>query len=79
MSLCWQHCDEYLKYRIGLGLSINSTKGYVFDLSRYLKDNYNDKENLIKDMVMPWCVQRESEKMYLVFFGRKSIFNIKLL
>lgn len=62
MSLCWQHCDEYLEYRIGLGLSINSTKGYVFDLSRYLKDNYNDKENLIKDMVMPWCVQRESEK-----------------
>ncbi len=62
MSLCCQYCDEFLEYRISLGLSINTTKRYVFDLSRYLKCNYNDEENLTKDMVMSWCVQKESKK-----------------
>lgn len=49
MSLCLQYCDEYLEYRIDLGLSINTTKVYVFDLSRYLKDvnvNINFAKNV---------------------------------
>lgn len=62
MKYCWEHTQEYLDYRKSLGLDTRVARGYLNDFSKYLKENYPLALVITKNMTMPWCVARETEK-----------------
>lgn len=62
MKYCWDYVDDMMEYRLSLGYSLQPMKYYLLDFSRYLKNEYPDCENITKDMLMPWCVKRETEQ-----------------
>lgn len=62
MTFCWQYTNEYLDYRSSIGLKNETAKGYINGLSTYLKINHRDISMITKDLIMPWCIQRDTEK-----------------
>lgn len=62
MSYCWEHVDEYISYRVSLGLSATPIKWYLIDFSNYLKQEYHNEELITKVMTNKWCIQRNTEK-----------------
>lgn len=64
MKYCWEHLDEYLAYRENAGLDIKTAKGYIRDLSSFLKENYPEDTLITRNMIDKWCVQRSTEKSY---------------
>lgn len=62
MKYCWEYTDDYLEYRNSLGLNTKNHRWYIKDFSRYLKDSYPSETVITKEMIIPWCIARPTEK-----------------
>ena len=72
MKYCWEYTSDYLEYRKSIGLDDRNPKYLITIFSQYLKDKYPQETHLTKEMTMPWCVRKDSEKSYS-YRGRMSV------
>ena len=63
MKYCWDHVDGMMEYRLNLGCSLQPMKWYLLDFSRYLKEKYPEEVFITKEMIIPWCIKRDSEQI----------------
>lgn len=64
MKYCWEYTSDYLEYRKSIGLDDRNPKYFITIFSQYLKDKHPQETHLTKEMTMPWCVRKDSEKSY---------------
>ena len=64
MKYCWEYTDDYLEYRSSLGLDTRNPRWYINYFSKYLKDNCPNETIITKEMMIPWCIARPTEKSY---------------
>lgn len=64
MKYCWEYTSDYLEYRNGIGLDVKNPKYFISVFSKYLKENHPVEIILTKEITMPWCIRKESEKSY---------------
>lgn len=62
MSYLESWIEDMLCYKESLGYSRKTYACFLFDLVRYLSQNDMNKPLLSLDDIMPWCVQRDTEK-----------------
>lgn len=62
MKKICEHLEDMLLYKESLGYSRKSYEGFLNDFISYLHTYYTDVIKITKDMVLNWCVQRETEK-----------------
>lgn len=62
MKKICEHLEDMLTYKDSLGYSRKSYEGFLNDFTSYLHKYHTDAIRLTEDMVMGWCVQRETEK-----------------
>ena len=72
MKYCWEYTSDYLEYRKSIGLDDRNPKYFITIFSQYLKDKHPQETHLTKEMTMPWCVRKDSEKIYS-YRGRMSV------
>ena len=72
MKYCWKYTSDYLEYRKSIGLDDRNPKYFITIFSQYLKDKHPQETHLTKEMTMPWCVRKDSEKSYS-YRGRMSV------
>ena len=72
MKYCWEYTSDYLEYRKSIGLDDRNPKYFITIFSQYLKDKHPQETHLTKEMTMPWCVRKDSEKSYS-YRGRMSV------
>ena len=74
MKYCWEYTSDYLEYRNGIGLDVKNPKYFISVFSKYLKENHPVETILKKEITMPWCIRKKSEKSYSY---RKRISELK--
>lgn len=79
MKYCWEYTDDYLEYRSSCGLDTKNPRWYIKDFSRYLKDNYPNETIITKEMVIPWCIARPTEKSYWYYVKISDYINMRNL
>lgn len=72
MKYCWEYTSDYLEYRKSIGLDDRNPKYFITIFSQYLKDKHPQETHLTKEMTMPWCIRKDSEKSYS-YRGRMSV------
>ena len=60
-ELC-EHLEDMLSYKESLGYSRKSYVGFLNDFTSYLNTYHTGAVTLTEDIVLDWCVQRETEK-----------------
>ncbi|QAT40730.1 tyrosine-type recombinase/integrase [Clostridium sp. JN-9] len=60
-SLFTTYINEMLNFKVHLGYERKTYEGFLNDFSRYCVQHYPTQDRLTKELVLGWCVQRQSE------------------
>ena len=92
MNFLESQIEDMIQYKESLGYSRRTYSGFLNDLARYLLQKGIHNEELKLSEIMPWCVQRDTEKpesfrrritavlfpLYLYIFSFPSSFPLRI-